>query len=78
VDGLNWTARGILSALVSPVMSALLPHLPGDPVKLVRMLIAAAAALVAAVALQTAGASGASAAPVHVNDCGTCWQIVQE
>ena len=46
--------------------------------KLVRALIAAAAALVAAVALQTAGSSGASAAPVHVSDCGTCWQIVHE
>ena len=43
--------------------------------KLVRALIAAAAALVA---VQTAGSSGASAAPVHVTDCGTCWQIVQE
>ena len=44
--------------------------------KLVRALIAAAVALVAAVAVQMAGSSGASAAPIHLNDCGACWQIV--
>ncbi len=49
--------------------------------KLIRALIAAAVALIAAVALQMAGSSGASATtnPVmHTNDCGTCWQIVNE
>jgi len=47
-------------------------------VKLVRALIAAAVALVAAVAVQMAGSSGASATPIHINDCGACWQIVHE
>ncbi len=45
--------------------------------KLVRALIAAAVALAAAVAVQMAGSSSASAAPVHVTDCGACWQIVE-
>lgn len=44
--------------------------------KLARALIATAVALVAAVAVQMASSSGASAAPLHVNDCGACWQIV--
>jgi hypothetical protein len=47
-------------------------------VKVVRTLIAAAVALAAAVAVQMAGSSGASAAPIHVTDCGACWQIVRE
>jgi hypothetical protein len=47
-------------------------------VKLVRTLIAAAVAVAAAVMVQMAGSSGASAAPVHVTDCGACWQIVHE
>ena len=44
--------------------------------KLVRALIAASVALVTAVVVQTAGSSSASAAPLHVTDCGACWQIV--
>lgn len=46
--------------------------------KFVRTLITAAVAVTATVAIQMAGSSGASATPIHVNDCGACWQIVQE
>lgn len=46
--------------------------------RFVRTLIAAAVAVAATVAVQMAGSSGASATPIHVTDCGACWQIVQE
>jgi len=45
--------------------------LPGDSVKLVRVLIAAIAALSAAVAVQVAATSGASATA----DCTACWGV---
>jgi len=60
------------------LMSALLPSSSGVPVKFVRTLIVAAVAVATTVAVQMAGSAGASAAPIHVNDCGACWQIVQE